>query len=108
MTLCAQAQRFSHGLIAASWALVIGTAIWSMGVCLLNYANWGSKAWFSFWLKDGAIDEFRQGGTSYLNLFVLQDIQGALFSHPLLSVFLEAICRSAASGLAQAVRWPLE
>src|SRR5215813_14223725 len=34
-------QRFGDGVIAAIWALVIGTAIWSLGLLLLNYQLWG-------------------------------------------------------------------
>src|SRR5215470_11975721 len=30
-------QRFRDGVVASCWALVIGTAIWSLGVLLLNY-----------------------------------------------------------------------
>jgi hypothetical protein len=93
--------RFGEGVIAAIWALVIGTAIWSAGVLLMHYAFWGSHQAFVFWQMDGAIDEFRQSGMTDLNQFLIEDVQGSLFFHPLLSVATGAACGLLASGIAQ-------
>ena len=84
-------QRLRDGGVASCWALVIGTAIWSLGVLLLNYATWGSPHWYQFWQGDGAIDDFRRSGTTDLAVFLLQDLQGALFFHPMLSAVIGAI-----------------
>ena len=94
-------RRFGQGVVAAIWALVIGTAIWSTGVLAMHYAFWGSHQAYVFWQKDGAIDQFHHSGMTDLNLFLIQDVQGALFFHPLLSVVTGAICGLVASGLAQ-------
>jgi hypothetical protein len=96
-----QTRRFSHGVIIAMWSLVIGTALWSVGWMLIAYGFWGTHGWYFFWQNDGAIDEFRQSGGGDLNVFILSDMQGALFFHPLLSVFSGAIFGLVASGLAQ-------
>jgi hypothetical protein len=100
-----QARRFSQGVIAAIWALVIGTAIWSAGVLALHYAFWGSHQAYIFWQNDGAIDEFRQSGMTDLNLFLIQDVQGSMFFHPLLSAVTGAICGLVTSVLAQGLVW---
>lgn len=84
-------RRFRDGVVASCWALVIGTALWSLGVLVLNYVSWGSPQWFHFWQGDGAIDDFRQSGSTDLGLFLLQDLQGALFFHPMLSIVIGVI-----------------
>jgi hypothetical protein len=96
-----QTRRFSQGVIAAIWALVIGTAIWSAGVVSLHYVYWGSHQAYIFWQNDGAITEFHHSGMTNLNLFLIQDVQGAMFFHPLVSVATGAICGLMASGIAQ-------
>ena len=96
-----QTRRFGQGVIAAIWALVIGTAIWSAGVLRIHYAFWGTHEAYVFWQKDGAIDQFHHSGMTDLNLFLIEDVQGALFFHPLLSAVAGAICGPVASGLAQ-------
>lgn len=100
-----QTGSFGQGVVAAFWALVIGTAIWSIGLMTLNYAFWGTHHWFFFWKNDGAIDDFHRSGSTNLSLFLLQDMQGALFFHPLLSAVVGTICGLIASGLAQIVLW---
>jgi hypothetical protein len=84
-------QKFRSGVLAAVWALVIGTALWSLGWLLLNYTLWGSAHWYQFWLQDGAIDDFQSSGSHDLGAFLLQDVQGALFFHQVLSVVIGAI-----------------
>jgi hypothetical protein len=84
-------QRLRDGVVAAIWALLIGTAIWSLGVLLLNYTLWGSSNWYHFWLQDGAVDDFRRSGSHDLNAFLLQDVQGALFFHQILSAVIGAV-----------------
>jgi hypothetical protein len=95
--------QWRQGVITAVWALVIGTAIWSVGIMFIYYATWGSHQQYLFWLNDGAIDEFRQSGGSDLSAFLLQDIQGALFFHPLLSVVLGAVSGLVSSLIAQGI-----
>lgn len=41
-----RSQRLREGVVAAIWALAIGTAIWSLGVTLLNYTLWGGSHWY--------------------------------------------------------------
>jgi hypothetical protein len=84
-------QRLRDGVVTSGWALVMGTAIWSLGVLLLNYALWGSPHWYQFWQGDGAIEDFRRSGSTDLAVFLLQDLQGALFFHPLLSAAIGAV-----------------
>jgi hypothetical protein len=99
-----QSGRFGRGVLVAFWALVMGTAIWSIGLLLINYAFWGSHNWFFFWQNDGGIDDFHHSRTSDVYTFLLQDMQGAIFFHPLLSAFVGAICGLIASGTAQGAR----
>ena len=77
-----QTRRFGVGVVMAIWALVIGTAIWSIGLMLINYAFWGTHQWYFFWLNDGAINDFRSSGSTNLQLFLLQDMQGAMLPSP--------------------------
>jgi hypothetical protein len=86
-----RSRRLRTGVLAAVWALAIGTAIWSLGVLLLNYSLWGSPHWYQFWLQDGAIDDFQRSGSHDLGAFLLQDLQGALFFHQVLSAGIGAI-----------------
>lgn len=86
-----RSQRLHEGVVAAIWALVMGTAIWSPGVLLLNYTLWGSAHWYQFWLQDGAIDDFHRSGSRDLGAFLLQDLQGALFFHQVLSAVIGAV-----------------
>jgi hypothetical protein len=86
-----QTHRLRDGVVAAVWALVIGTAIWSLGVLVLNYALWGSSHWYQFWLQDGAVDDFHQSGSRDLGVFLLQDLYGALFFHQVLSATVGVI-----------------
>jgi len=97
--------QIGQGVMAAIWSLVIGTTIWSMFILLINYAFWGTHAWYLFWLSDGAVDEFRHSGSNNVNVFLLQDIQGALVFHQVLSVALGGICGLVAGGLAKGFRW---
>jgi hypothetical protein len=86
-----RAQRLRDGVVAAIWALLIGTAIWSLGVLLLNYTLWSSSNWYHFWLQDGAVDDFHRSGGQDLSAFLLQDLQGALFFHQILSAVVGAL-----------------
>jgi hypothetical protein len=95
-----RAQRLRDGIVAAVWALLIGTAIWSLGVLLVNYTLWGSPNWYHFWLQDGAVDDFHRSGGQNLSAFLLQDVQGALFFHQILSAVIGAVGGFAASAVA--------
>ena len=94
--------RLLHGAIAGCWALVIGTAMWSLGWVSLNYVLWGGARWHRFWLQDGAIADFyRQGGPD-LGAFLLQDMYGAMVAHQLLSVVIGIAGGFAGSGIVRA------
>jgi len=95
--------QWRQGLGAAIWALVIGTALWSAAVLLINYVAWGSHQQYVFWLNDGAVDDFRRSGSHDFNAFLLQDLQGALFFHPVLSVVVGAMSGLIGSSAAQGV-----
>ena len=98
-----QTRRIGQGVVIGFWALVVGTAMWSIGTMTINYAFWGSHDWYFFWKNDGAIDDFLHSGSTNLHLFILQDMQGALFFHPLLSAFLGALCGLVGSAIAQSM-----
>lgn len=98
-----ETRQLRQGVIVAIWALMIGTAVWSVGVVSINYATWGSHQQYQFWLNDGAIDDFHHSGSTDLYAFLLQDLQGALFFHPLLSVMLGAISGFVGSSAAQGI-----
>ena len=83
-------RRLSRGIAAASWTLVIGTAIWSVGMMTTCYAFWQTRSGLAFWLRDGAVSDFRRSGATSLWPFLLEDIQGAMFFHPFLSLALGA------------------
>jgi len=97
-------RRLSRGIAAASWALVIGTAIWSIGMMTTSYAFWQTRSGYSFWLRDGAVADFRRSGATNLWPFILEDIQGAIFFHPLLSLLLGAACGVAGASGSLAAR----
>jgi len=83
---CWRTARFSEGAVAGCWALVIGTAMWSLGFVPLSYALWGGAQWYRFWLQDGAIGDFHRSGGTSLGAFLLQDMYGAMAAHQVLSV----------------------
>jgi hypothetical protein len=97
-------RRLSRGIAAASWALVVGTAIWSIGMMTTSYAFWQTRSGYSFWLRDGAVADFRRSGATSLWPFILEDIQGAMFFHPLLSLSLGAACGAVAASAVLAAR----
>jgi hypothetical protein len=93
---------FWQGVIIAIWSLILGTAFWSMGLQLINYHFWGdTQHWYFFWLNDGEIGDFRASGVHDLQVYILQNMQGALFFHPLLSLIVGAIGGAVSSGLAR-------
>jgi len=98
-----QTRRIGQGMAIGFWSLVLGTALWSIGTMIINYAFWGSHQWYFFWKNDGAIDDFLHSGATNLHLFILQDMQGALFFHPLLSAFLGTLCGLVGGLVAQSV-----
>jgi hypothetical protein len=93
-------QRWGQGVVAAIWAPVIGTAFWSTGIMLLYYVTWGSHQQYLFWLGDGAIADFHRSGATDLSAYLLQDMQGALLFHPLLSALIGAVGGLVSSSIA--------
>ena len=87
------------GVLGGIWSLVFGTALWSAGFMLIAYSFWGSHRAYLFWLRDGAVADFQHAGGRDFSAFLLQDVQGALFFHPLLSVALGLSCGFVAAGL---------
>jgi hypothetical protein len=85
-------RRLSHGIAAACWGLVLGTAIWSIGLMTISYAYWHTHGGYAFWLRDGAVSDYRHSSATSLWPFLLQDIQGAIFFHPLLSLVIGTVC----------------
>jgi hypothetical protein len=83
-----RSRRIIEAVVAGFWALIIGTALWSLGLMVINYVIWGRSPWYQFWAGDGALDDFRQSGSTNLPAFLLQDLQGAIFWHPILSAVL--------------------
>jgi hypothetical protein len=83
---CWRTTRLREGAVAGCWALVIGTAVWSLGFVPLSYALWGSARWYHFWLQDGAVGDFHRSGGTNLSVFLLQDMYGAMVAHQVLSV----------------------
>jgi len=98
-----QTQQLHQGVVVAIWALVIGTVLWSVGVLAINYATWGSHQQYLFWLNDGAIDDFHRSGSTDLNASLLQDLQGALFFHPLFSAVLGVLSGLVGGGAAKGI-----
>jgi len=91
-------RRLLQGLLAAVWSLVLGTALWSTGFMTMTYVLWGTRREYLFWLRDGAVAEFHHGGGRDLSVFLLKDIQGALFFHPFLSLGLGLLLGAAGAG----------
>ena len=85
---CWRTTRLMEGAVAGCWALVTGTAMWSLGWVSLNYASWDSTHWYLFWLQDGAIGDFHPSGSTNLGAFLLQDMYEPRFSISLLSVVI--------------------
>lgn len=97
-------RRPSYGIAASSWALVLGTAIWSIGLMGTTYGFWHTQNGYLFWLRDGAVSDFRHSGATGLWPFLLQDIQGAVFFHPLLSLAVGAACGAVGAVIALLLR----
>ena len=64
-----------------------------------DYAAWGSAHWYQFMVQDGAIDDFRSSGGTDLAAFLLQDLQGALFFHPVLSAVIGTLGGAVGGGI---------
>lgn len=92
-------RRLTQGMLAGAWSLVLGTAVWSAGLMLIVYAFWGTRGEYLFWLDDGAIADFRHSGAHSLSVFLLQDMQGALFFHPFLSLAVGLLSGTAGAGI---------
>ena len=63
------------------------------------YLWWGRPNEYAFWLRDGAISEFHHSGGGSLSVFLIQDLQGALFFHSFLSILIGGICGAIAAAL---------
>lgn len=74
------------------WTAIIGTTIWTTLWLVTNYILWASKPWYFFWGNEGTLEEFRRSGSTDLVLFIIQDIHGALFFHPILSAVIGLSC----------------
>jgi hypothetical protein len=81
-------RRVTSAMLAATWSLVLGTLLWSTGLLVTAYAFWGTRGAHGFWLRDGALSDFRHSGIHNLSVFLLQDLQGAVFFHPFLSAVI--------------------
>ena len=81
-------RRVTRAALAAAWSLVLGTLQWSTGLLVTAYAFWGTRGAHGFWLRDGALADFRRSGIHNLSVFLIQDLQGALFFHPFLSAVI--------------------
>jgi hypothetical protein len=92
-------RRVTRAILAASWSLVFGTLLWTTGLLVTAYAFWGTRGAYGFWLRDGALADFRHSGIHNLSVFLLQDLQGALFFHPFLSAAIGISCGFAAAGV---------
>jgi hypothetical protein len=92
-------RRVTRAMLAATWSLVLGTLLWSAGLLITAYAFWGTRDAHGFWLRDGALSDFRHSGIHNLSVFLLQDIQGALFFHPFLSAVIGIGCGFAAASV---------
>jgi len=71
----------------------------------MSYSFWNTHDGYAFWLRDGAVSDFRRSGGTDLGLFLLQDIEGAVFFHPLLSVALGAACGVIGAASVLALGW---
>ena len=89
----------TRAMLAAMWSLVLGTLLWSAGLLITAYAFWGTRGAHGFWLRDGALSDFRHSGIHNLSVFLLQDLQGALFFHPFLSAVVGISCGFAAAAV---------
>jgi hypothetical protein len=94
---------FVRGVLAATWALVLGTVLWSVGWLPMIYSFWGTKDAYRFWLADGAISDYQHSGGSDVSVFLIQDVQGALFFHPWLCVGLGLACGAVGAGLGRSL-----
>lgn len=87
-----QTRTIATGILAAAWSLVLGTILWSVGWMLIVYFSWGTKGQYAFWRRDGAIADYHHSGGGSLGVFLIRDVQGSLFFHPLLSIAIGLLC----------------
>ena len=74
--------------------------LWSSALLVIVYAYWGTPAAHGFWLRDGALADYRHSGIKNLSVFLLQDVQGAVFFHPFLSAMIGIACGATTAALA--------
>ena len=70
----------------------------------LSYAYWRTGRGYAFWLRDGAVADFRHSGGAKLWSFLLEDMQGAVFFHPFLSLAIGVLSGLIAGAAVLAVR----
>jgi hypothetical protein len=70
------------------------------GVARDGVALWGTRDEHGFWPRDGAISDFRNSGIGNPSVFLLQDLQGAVFFRPFLGALIGIICGSVAAAVA--------
>lgn len=69
--------------------------MWSAGFLIIAYGFLGTRQAYLFWMRDGAVSEFHHSGGRDFSVFLLRDIEGALFFHPVLSLVLGLLCGAA-------------
>jgi hypothetical protein len=97
-------RRFSRGIAAAAWALILGTAIWSVGLMAISYGFWHTRSGYAFWLGEGVASSLRHSGVNSFSGSVLQDMEGAVFFHPFLSLGVGLLCGSVGAACVQTAR----
>ncbi len=91
--------RWTSGVLASAWTLVLGTAIWSTLWLTANLVTWGSDPWLTFWSNEGVAGSGGPLAAVGRDRYVFQDLEGAIALHPILSVVLGGVVGLLVSGV---------
>jgi hypothetical protein len=75
----------------AAQTLLLGTLIWTTGYLLIQYLSWDSPQQHRALLAEGTYDDFKRSNMTDFEAFLLQDTQGGIFFHPILTTIISIL-----------------
>jgi hypothetical protein len=85
--------------LAAMRAAMIGTLIWLLAYLVITYAFWGTGTQQAVLQAEGTFEDFAAHGGGDFAVFLIGDMQGAAFFHPLLSALIGLALGLAGGGI---------
>jgi hypothetical protein len=97
--------KIGRGVLAATWAAVIGSTVWLGCLLATTYLFHGSERQARVFLAEGNYEDFRHSGMQDFDAFMMQDFMGAAFFHLLLLPAVAALLGIASGAAGKGVAW---